>query len=50
MAARPAATLAMPASSAWRQLTGLPVDGGDIRTAGDPALLAPLLEVRGIIV
>jgi hypothetical protein len=50
VAARPAATLAMPASVAWRQLTGLPVDAGDIRADGDPSLLAPLLEVRSIIV
>ena len=45
----PAAWLAMPETVAWRQLTGLPVDSGSIRTEGPDHLLRPLLKVRGII-
>ncbi|HXH59681.1 MAG TPA: hypothetical protein VNL12_20545 [Iamia sp.] len=39
----------MPASVAWRQLTGLPVTRGDLQAEGDPGLIEPLLAVRGII-
>ena len=47
---RPAARLDLPASVAWRQLTGLPVPAGEVRADGPRHLVAPLLEVRGIIV
>lgn len=48
--ARPAATLALDAETAWRQMTGLPVGPGAVSTTGDPDLVAALVAVRGIIV
>ncbi len=47
--AAPAASLRATADAAWRLLTGAPYDPGQVRLSGDPALAAPLLQVRGII-
>jgi uncharacterized damage-inducible protein DinB len=49
-AAAPAASLRMSGEAAWRLLTGASYDAGEIQLGGDPALAAPLLKVRGIIV
>ena len=45
-----AATLALDAETAWRQLTGRAVAATGVRTTGDPELVASLLAVRSIIV
>ena len=47
---RPAATLQMTGDAAWRLLTGARYDPAQLQLTGEPALTAPLLEVRGIIV
>lgn len=49
VAPQPAARLDLAAHVAWRQLTGLAVDGDAIRTDGPAELVDPLLRVRGII-
>ena len=49
-AATPAASLQMSGETAWRLLTGARYDARQVRLSGDPALAAPLLRVRGIIV
>jgi hypothetical protein len=48
-ARRPAATLRMAPSVAWRQLTGSRVSAGQYVVEGDDSLVRPLLAVRGII-
>jgi uncharacterized protein (TIGR03083 family) len=48
-ARRPAATLRMAPSVAWRQLTGSRVSAGQYVVKGDDSLVRPLLAVRGII-
>ena len=45
----PDATFAVAPADAWRQLTGLPVGDGAVRTDGPDELVRPLLAVRGII-
>ena len=48
-APKPAATLNLHETMAWRQLTGLPVPDDAISTEGPHSLVRPLLQVRGII-
>lgn len=48
-AERPAATIELHESMAWRLLTGLPIPDEAITATGPTELLRPLLEVRGII-
>jgi uncharacterized protein (TIGR03083 family) len=48
--AAPAASLRISGEAAWRLLTGAPYDPGQVQLSGDPALVEPLLQVRGIIV
>ncbi len=48
-ASNPTASIDTHESVAWRQLTGLPVPEGSINAIGPDRLVAPLLQVRGII-
>lgn len=48
--AAPAASLRITGEAAWRLLTGARYDTRQVQLSGDPALAAPLLQVRGIIV
>ena len=48
--AAPAATLRTTGEAAWRLLTGAHYDASQAQLSGDPAMVEPLLRVRGIIV
>ena len=48
--AAPAASLRTTGEAAWRLLTGAHYDASQAQLSGDPAMVEPLLRVRGIIV